>query len=334
MTVPQISIIIPTYNRRELLVSVLQDLEKQSLPADQIEVIVVDDGSKDDTAEVEKMTWAFPLRYVRQNNQGAAAARNNGALLAAGTILFFLDDDIHVNNEYLSLITQEYSYLDRAIIIGTLQPYVRPGRSPFQEIYGRETAALPREKNKQTEELTFVDCLSGMFCVRRDHFFEIGMFQDLAGDGRVAWGDVDFGARANHMGFQFLRCCPAVGYHDDASINDLNSYARRWRRAAEDAVKLFTVYPETVSSLPMFTDKLPIQWNTDNPGLIFRKIFRKVSSGQAFLSGLEHLTAFIEKLKPPQSVLASLYRWVVGGYIFQGYRSGLVKYGSTTSRSR
>jgi len=86
---PTVSVIIPAYNAARFLAETLRSALGQTLG--DIEVIVVDDGSKDDTAEVAR---SFPaVRYVHQKNAGVSAARNTGAAHATGEFLAFLDSD-------------------------------------------------------------------------------------------------------------------------------------------------------------------------------------------------------------------------------------------------
>ena len=84
------SVIIPTYNRARFVVQAIDSVLAQSLPAH--EVIVVDDGSTDDTSAV-LAGYGTCIRRVTQRNQGVAAARNNGACVASGEWLAFLDSD-------------------------------------------------------------------------------------------------------------------------------------------------------------------------------------------------------------------------------------------------
>lgn len=91
---PTISVIIPTFNRAHLICDALDSVAAQSRSVD--EIVVVDDGSDDDTKAVV-LDWAtrraVPLRYVRQDQAGGNAARNRGIDEATGRYIAFLDSD-------------------------------------------------------------------------------------------------------------------------------------------------------------------------------------------------------------------------------------------------
>lgn len=90
-----ISIIIPTYNRKEELVDLLPSLSRQECPVP-FEIIVVDDGSTDGTRELLKNLaedWKGRLRFLEQNRAGPGTARNLGIKHANGDILVFVDSD-------------------------------------------------------------------------------------------------------------------------------------------------------------------------------------------------------------------------------------------------
>jgi GT2 family glycosyltransferase len=82
MQVKRLSVVIPTFNRRDRLERVLAALERQTTPASEFEVVVVDDGSTDGTSEwLAQRSTTFELRGVRQANAGPARARNAGVVI-------------------------------------------------------------------------------------------------------------------------------------------------------------------------------------------------------------------------------------------------------------
>ncbi|WFE28717.1 glycosyltransferase [Solwaraspora sp. WMMD791] len=102
---PRCTVIIPTYNRSELLSHTLESLTRQQLPADQFEVIVVDDGSTDDTADTATHFHdRLDLRYHHQPDEGfrVAAARNIGIADARSPICVFTDAGVLLHTDNLT----------------------------------------------------------------------------------------------------------------------------------------------------------------------------------------------------------------------------------------
>lgn len=96
------SIIIPTYNRLDLLSNCLGSIATIDYPFDKFEVIVVDDGSKTPLDEVVlSFQTKFKLSLIKQTNSGPALARNRGANNATGDYLVFIDDDSIVSKNWL-----------------------------------------------------------------------------------------------------------------------------------------------------------------------------------------------------------------------------------------
>jgi glycosyltransferase involved in cell wall biosynthesis len=84
-----ISVIIPCYNGAEFLAETIESVRRQTYPP--LEVIVVDDGSTDNTGEV---VARYPeVKYIRQKNQGGGVARNTGLRESKGDYLVFQDQD-------------------------------------------------------------------------------------------------------------------------------------------------------------------------------------------------------------------------------------------------
>jgi len=88
---PKVSVVIPTYDRAAKVQTGIESVLAQTLS--DLEVIVVDDGSEDDTGKVLAETFGDRIRYYYQANQGASAARNKGIAEARGEWIAFLDSD-------------------------------------------------------------------------------------------------------------------------------------------------------------------------------------------------------------------------------------------------
>ena len=103
----KLSVILPTYNRKQQLLQVIDGLENQTFNRSEFEVIVVSDGSTDGTHDcLDQLKTNLNFRWLQQANQGAAATRNNGISHATGEIVLFIDDDVVPDTE---LLTQHYS---------------------------------------------------------------------------------------------------------------------------------------------------------------------------------------------------------------------------------
>lgn len=87
----EVSAIIPTFNRRDLVTRALESVFAQTRPVD--EIIVVDDGSSDGTGQFLQARYGDRIRYVWQPNAGVSAARNRGMSLAQGRHIALLDSD-------------------------------------------------------------------------------------------------------------------------------------------------------------------------------------------------------------------------------------------------
>ncbi len=320
---PFVSVIIPTYNRKDFLGRTLASLAQQAYPADLFEVIVVDDGSTDDIGEIAKKAYPFTFKYIRQSNQGVTCARNHGAKVCQGNILVFLDDDIVLAPQSLNALTNAIQQRKNTIVIGTLQvSETIANGSTFARIHSSSARRIALDPTI----VPFVECQTGLLAVRREDFLELGMFQDPT-NGWPNWDDVDFGYRAYRQGYKIIRCPQAIGEHWDYALADLKTACNRWYQASKSAVRLFQKYPEIQPHLPMFHDKTPVAWCQDPPRLIARKLARHVASSRPALWTLEQTAHILEQHYPSPSLLRPLYRWVIGGYIFRGYREGLRKYG-------
>lgn len=323
-----VSVIIPTYKRPESVLRLLRSLSRQTLPPDQFEVIVVDDGSRYDPALVTGESFPFPLHYMRQANQGATIARNNGVEQSKGEVLIFIDDDVTPSPPALAALAETARKENRALVLGVLTSRSdEHSPSIFTQmaadvvnshpIAGRNGAA-----RSPVHSLHFSWCNTQLLAVRRTDFMVLGMLQDPTG-GWPNWDDVDFGYRAHLAGYRLLQDERATAVHWDRALSSLEAACRRWQRATHSAVRLFRVHPGLQRHIPMLEDKTPIQLGQDSPALIARKLGRRVMAMAPIVSGMETAVSLLERVYPSRPLLGVLYRWIQGSYMYRGYRTGL-----------
>lgn len=157
---PKFSVIIPTYNRSATLGRAIQSVLGQTLPA--WEIIVVDDGSSDDTRE---MLEAFPqVIYHYQANAGVCAARNKGAEIATGNWLIFLDSDDELINTSIEEFTK----------VANLDPNISLFLSGYQIVEEDQSALI----DLQAKFEGYTPALSGTFTVSRRQFLNVGKYDE------------------------------------------------------------------------------------------------------------------------------------------------------------
>ena len=108
---PLISVVTPTFNRKDELVYLFNSMQKQTLDPKYFEMIISDDGSTDGTEEYVKSLenkFQFKLSYISQKNLGPGSARNNGVKNSKGELLVFIDSDCEADINWLEIIFNAY----------------------------------------------------------------------------------------------------------------------------------------------------------------------------------------------------------------------------------
>jgi glycosyltransferase involved in cell wall biosynthesis len=188
---PLVSVIIPVYNCEryveEAICSVLNQTYKP------LELILVDDGSTDDSAKIIKK-YEPDVHYLSQSNQGMAAARNRGIEAAGGDYFAFLDaDDLWVPDKIQAQITgfREVPSLD--LISG----YVQQFYSPELDADLMQNVRCPDEP--------LAAHVAGAMLVKRESFFRVGFFETVWQVGT----DMSWHLRAREAGLQ-MKILPSV----------------------------------------------------------------------------------------------------------------------------
>jgi glycosyltransferase involved in cell wall biosynthesis len=245
------SIIIPTYNKIHRLKVVLESFNMQNAAHSDFEVVLVDDGSSDDTKlMIDGMHFNYNFRYFFQENQGRSAARNKGIEEAKGEILIFCDDDTIPSESFVENHISNHQSNKELLVHGAifdllpLKFFKDPVNGVFFEVYELDKEnykslaknVLPSdlrsfsnylEKNRRMSgfeklikrlfdenrnSLKWMACTGGNFSVKKTQLRKSGVFNEQFGK---KWGceDLELGYRLYKAGTQFEYCQEAINYH-------------------------------------------------------------------------------------------------------------------------
>lgn len=230
---PMVSVVLPTHNRSALLRDSFAGLLLQTYPMDRFEVVIINDNSTDDTAEVAAnlaREAPFTVRYEKTSGLGATAARNLGMHLARGDIVAHLDDDNRPVPEWLEEAALAFGK-DVAVVGGPVVP--KPEQHipffSFTAYYEREQGIFPT---------------SNIF-YRRDIALAAGGFDESFGRslmGRPVWGwDSDLGWRLLRAGYRSRFRPGAVAYQEVVAQKPRAWLLDCWR---------MVVLPTTIKRVP------------------------------------------------------------------------------------
>ncbi len=207
---PRISVVLPTYNRRPRLSRVLAGLERQTVPPSTFEVVIVDDGSKDDT-------WAwlsgntarsYVVKPQRQANGGPARARNAGIAAASAPLILFLDDDVEPTPELVHEHLASHDAEHDVIVMGplaSLEHYRQPWVAWEQAKIEQQYAAMIRGD----WEPSFRQFWTGNASVAKAHLDAVGGFDPSFNRAE----DIELGRRLHERGLKFRFNPRARGLH-------------------------------------------------------------------------------------------------------------------------
>ena len=201
---PELSVVIPSYNRRESLFRTLSALSEQSLEAERFEVIVVLDGSCDGSREaLDLLATPFRLRVHSQPRGGPSTARNAGAAMAEGEVLLFLDDDILLEQGALVAHLHEQSTIGGGCVLGDLENRPEHGGLPALAARGWPAAALRQRPPRWS------DLYAGNVSLPRALFDRVGGFEESL----TKMEDLELGQRLAEAGAPLAFSVQARGVH-------------------------------------------------------------------------------------------------------------------------
>lgn len=211
-----VSIIIPTFNRRHSLVRCLNSLQKISYH--NTEIIVVDNGSTDDSVAILKKKFPKVTIVKLPENLGAVGSRNAGIKLARGDYLLFVDDDNIVSKNFLN---QLVNLAKSDPYIGFVGPKMYYWQDKKRIWYAGVKINLLTSRTQylginqidhgQLDQVRPTDQIPNVWLVKRPVLKKVGPLDD---NYVMSYGESDWPMRAKRAGFKVLFCPTAVVYHD------------------------------------------------------------------------------------------------------------------------
>ena len=197
-----VSIIIPTFNGASRIGKCLDAILSQT-GAHDAEVLVVNDGSTDNTTDV--VAQYAGVRLINQPNAGPAAARNRGALEARGTIILFTDDDCVPTSDWLNAMLKPFEAPDVVGAKGVYRTHQKRLTARFVQIEYEDRYRLMQG----AQRIDFIDTYSAAF--RRDRFLEMNGY-DTSFPVACA-EDVELSYRMSARGWLMKFVPDAIVYH-------------------------------------------------------------------------------------------------------------------------
>lgn len=235
---PEISVVIPTYNRLDTLAQVLPTLLTQDLEPARYELLVCDSLSNDGTAEylAEIRARHEQVRHLAGAYSGRAAARNAGIAAARGEIVLFNDADIFASPNLLSTHLRRHRERSGIAVVG-LEVQVK---NFADYVFKRDhPSARGRLHPPSRKKLSWLYFLTGNASVRRCDLIAVGCFDEsFTGYGHE---DLELGYRLERSGVEIFYEPNAVNYHCQSVSYD--EQKEKMRMAGRSTVRFYRKHP-------------------------------------------------------------------------------------------
>jgi glycosyltransferase involved in cell wall biosynthesis len=246
VTAPVVSVVVPTYQRSELLIGCVTSFDNQNDPPP-FELVVVDDGSTDDTQAVLRgMAEARPwLTWSSQAaNRGPAAARNTAVAKATGELLLFLDDDVSASPDLLRQHVQLHAAADDTslAVLGRVDWHPSLEVTPFMRWLDRSGLQFAYDTwlREGPVEVPAAAFYTANLSMRRELVLDAGGFDERF--PFPAYEDLELATRLTARGLRMDYRPVALAYHRRPI--DLATFKRRMTMVGESAQLMRAIAPD------------------------------------------------------------------------------------------
>ncbi len=277
----EISVIISTYNRRDILIDCLKHLEEQSYPKDQFEVIIADDGSTDGTEAAVKeyaKNSKMKIRYFYQDHIGAGKVRNMGIKKALGEYCFFISDDEYPSKDWMQEHMKTHQENKGIAVVGLIEWYSGIKINDFMQFiapYGPQFDFRFKDPN---------NCGYNAFIIGNitleKKWFDEEMFDETIGSAGVE--DTEIGYRLEKKGLRIIFNPKAIVYHNH--YQEEPDFIKRMYRIGKFWHKLNALHPKEFKFT--YFDLLKLIVSRFYPLLLFnKKLYWKFKCGFFYYLG-------------------------------------------------
>jgi GT2 family glycosyltransferase len=311
-----LSIVIPNHNRVDALPLTLGALARQTYPADQFEVIVVDQASSDGSRElVSGFAAPYSLRLVTQDAKyGISVGRNGGVDVAQAPLVILLDADIISEPETVQAHIDLHRKSTGPILgCGRLLPY-EPAYQRFIEQVANPESGLDR--GTDLEDFPFWYAFGGHLSFGVSTFQQVGPFKpELKGAE-----DIEFAYRAEQLGIGIKNCSKAVGYHNHSrSLEERRERAFVYWRIIPT---FLAMHPEVRGVIPGIAELEPIHWGHETLSSFSSKAQAEFWALRGSRAGLYRYLVWAEKNRAMPRLTKFCYYRLMLGEMRAGARRG------------
>lgn len=286
-----LSVIIPTFNRAAALEKCFSALRAQSLAQESFEVIVVDDGSNDETPKVlKKWTEQWPnLRALHQKNAGQGNARNKAIKEARGQIILFIGDDIYGDTDFLAKHTafhRKHPEKEMACL-GLTDWDPTLDVTPFMEWLTHGGPQFAYHHLKPEQEASYWYFYTSNISIKKDLLLVDSFDPDFKAYG---WEDIELGYRLMQKGLKLIYTPSAHAVHDH--FMEPSSLKKRMINVGKSAV-LFQKKQPLVKVVPTGLKKTLLRVICSAPFLVlafpFRRLYWTLLTKRYLLEGIRSI---------------------------------------------